>query len=168
MPGQKRIPAGLAGFFFPREPCRAKHPTPGQYVQEGNHAGMMGVRHALGGATVSLVDESRRNAWRYSLGLNHHASPKVTWRAGVAYDQSPVPDASHRTSRIPDADRTWLAVGMQYSLSPQARLDFGYAHLFVKEARIDHTASGTRLIGTYNNHVDILGAQYTHTFRHGP
>jgi len=122
------------------------------------------VRNALNGATVSLVDESWKNAWRYSLGLNHHASSRITWRAGVAYDQSPVPDAAHRTSRIPDADRTWLALGLRYRLSPQSRFDFGYAHLFVKEAPINHTASGTQLIGTYDDHGDILSAQYTHNF----
>lgn len=122
------------------------------------------VRHAVSGATLSLVDESWKNVWRYSVGVNYHANNKITWRAGLAYDQAPVPDAAHRTPRIPDADRTWVAIGGQYRLSPKANIDFGYAHLFVNKARIDHTASGTQLVGTYNNHVDILSAQYTHTF----
>ena len=47
----------------------------------------------------------------------------------------------------------------------------GYAHLFVRDASIDHcesasvcTLAGSRVAGTYDSHVDILSAQYTHTF----
>lgn len=122
------------------------------------------VRHAVSGATLSLVDESWKNTWRYSLGVNYHASSKITWRGGLAYDQAPVPDAVHRTPRIPDADRTWLAIGGQYRISPKSSLDFGYAHLFVKNSSIFHTTALPNLVGSYRNHVDILSAQYTHSF----
>ena len=89
---------------------------------------------------------------------------KWTWRFGLAYDQTPVPDAAYRTARIPDADRTWLAVGGQCRLSQKSAVDFGYAHLFVNDARINHTEANVPLTGTYRDHVDILGAQYTHSF----
>ncbi|MDD3529599.1 MAG: outer membrane protein transport protein [Gallionellaceae bacterium] len=122
------------------------------------------VRHAGSGATLSLVDESWDDTWRVSVGANYHAGDRLTWRFGVAYDQTPVPDAVHRTPRIPDEDRTWLAVGGQYRVSGQGRVDFGYAHLFVKDARIAHTENGIALGGVYDNQVDIVSVQYTHTF----
>lgn len=122
------------------------------------------VRHAVNNVTLSLTDESWENVWRYSIGVNYHLDRKMTWRAGLAYDQTPVPDAAHRTPRIPDADRTWLAIGGQYRISPTSILDFGYAHLFVKDAPIAHTLVLPRLSGTYDNQVDIVSLQYTHNF----
>ena len=112
----------------------------------------------------SLTIENWKDSWRYSLGANYHMDDTLTLRGGVAFDQTPVPDATHRTPRIPDEDRTWLAFGGQYRLSKQGALDFGYAHLFVKDPSINSTAGGTTLTGKYSNHIDILSAQYTHTF----
>lgn len=126
---------------------------------------------AGGGAPISLVTETWENAWRYSLGFNYHTGRNMTWRFGVAYDETPVPDAAHRTPRIPDEDRTWVAFGAQYRLSPQSALDFGFAHLFVDEAHIATrqpeslpAPAGVTLTGTYDSHVDILSVQYTRDF----
>jgi long-chain fatty acid transport protein len=52
-----------------------------------------------------------------------------------------------RTPRIPDGDRTWIAFGGQYRLSPQSALDFGYAHLFVNDPGMQSGANGTTLTG---------------------
>lgn len=122
------------------------------------------VKAAASGGTVSLVTENWENTWRYSLGANHRMNEKWTYRFGLAFDQAPVPDAAHRTPRIPDQDRTWLAIGGQYKLSDQGKIDFGYAHLFVKDALISHTESGVTVSGTYANKVDIVSVQYTHSF----
>ncbi len=122
------------------------------------------VRHAANNATLSLVEENWDDTWRVSVGANYHVDSNLTWRFGVAFDQSPVPDAQHRTPRIPDQDRTWLAVGAQYKLSPMAAVDVGYAHLFVKDAVINHTENGLTVNGSYDNAVDILSVQYTQRF----
>lgn len=122
------------------------------------------VRRQSNDAVVSSVDESWRDAWRYSLGLNFHPSREWTWRFGMAYDETPVPDAAHRTARIPDADRFWLAFGGQYRFDQNRALDFGYAHLFVNDSRVDHVNNLTLLRGTYSNKIDILSVQYTHNF----
>ena len=123
-----------------------------------------------GGVTLSHVSENWDDTWRYSVGFNYRPSRDWTWRFGVAYDQAPVPDASHRTPRIPDADRFWIAVGGQYRLDPKSAVDFGYAHIFVNEATITHCDPattcpvGVTLTGQYNNKIDILSVQYTHNF----
>lgn len=122
------------------------------------------IRHAANGATLSLVEENWEDTWRVALGANYHASETLTWRFGVAYDPTPVPDAAHRTPRIPDEDRTWLAVGAQYKLSERTSVDVGYAHLFVKDAAIDHSESGLTLSGRYDNAVDIVTVQVNHRF----
>ena len=116
------------------------------------------------GAPLSSTAENWKSTWRYSLGANFHPNRNMTWRFGVAYDPTPVPDAN-RTPRIPDESRTLLALGGQYRYSKHSAVDFGYAHLFVKDATINSTVAGAgTLNGTYDNHVDILSVQYTHSF----
>ncbi|HNQ05304.1 MAG TPA: OmpP1/FadL family transporter [Thiobacillaceae bacterium] len=117
-----------------------------------------------GGPAVSSVPELWRDTWRYSVGLNYRPNRAWTWRVGLAYDESPVPDAAHRTARIPDNDRTWLAMGGQYRLSPASAVDFGYAHIFFKDGRTTHGTNGVLLNGAYTDRIDILSAQYTHSF----
>ncbi len=122
------------------------------------------------GATLGLTSENWSDNYRYSVGANYHLNEKLTLRGGVAFDETPVSDA-FRTARIPDESRTWVAFGARYRLSDKRALDFGYAHLFVKDARISHTERSSlppptdvTLSGTYKGSVDILSAQYTHSF----
>lgn len=125
------------------------------------------VKLKSNGATVDSTDESWQDVWRFGVGASYRMNDTWTWRFGVAYDNAAVPDASHRTPRIPDEDRTWVAVGVQYTLGERNWLDFGYAHLFVKDAAINHTEPGippVTVTGSYDNAVDILSMQYTHTF----
>jgi long-chain fatty acid transport protein len=117
-----------------------------------------------------LTPQNWDDSYRYSIGASYRLDDKITLRGGVAFDETPTSDA-YRTARIPDEDRTWMAFGAQYRLSEKTVLDFGYAHLFIKDARIDKT-EGTNLppptlltlSGTYEASVDILSAQLTMSF----
>jgi long-chain fatty acid transport protein len=115
------------------------------------------------GALLSSTPENWEDILRYSLGATWHMSDKLSLRGGVAYDEAPVSDID-RTPRIPDGARTWIAFGGQYRLSQQGALDFGYAHLFVNDPGLQSSAGGTTLNGEYDSAVDILSAQYTHSF----
>ena len=115
------------------------------------------------GALLSDTPEKWDDVLRYSLGATWHMSDKLSLRGGVAYDDAPVSDA-YRTPRIPDGARTWLAVGGQYRVNTRSTVDFGYAHLFVKNVELNSTSGGTTLTGQYDNQVDILSVQYTHSF----
>jgi long-chain fatty acid transport protein len=123
-----------------------------------------------GGVTLAETPQNWSNAYRYSVGVNYHLNDKTTLRGGLAFDESPTSDA-YRTARIPDEDRTWVTFGMQYRMSEKMVLDFGYAHIFVKDARIDKTEDSNlppvtpvNLSGTYEASVDILSAQLTLNF----
>lgn len=116
------------------------------------------VRLAANGAVVDSTQENWQDAWRFGLGADYRHNDAWTWRAGLVFDQSPVPDAAHRTPRIPDADRVSLAVGGQYAFSKRSRIDFGYMRIFIREA-----ASVTPA-GSYDNQADILGVQLSHTY----
>ena len=121
------------------------------------------------GALLSYTPENWDDTLRYSVGATWHMSEKLSLRGGLAYDEAPVSDAD-RTPRIPDGARTWVAVGGQYRLGKASAIDFGYAHLFVNDPGLDVAALATpvspanRLTGEYDSAVDILSAQYTHSF----
>jgi long-chain fatty acid transport protein len=115
------------------------------------------------GTLISSTPENWENIMRYSIGATWHVNGKLSLRGGVAYEDAPMSDA-FRTPRIPDGNRTWLAFGGQYRLSRQGSVDVGYAHLFFSDPKLDITGGGTTLNGSYSSAVDILGAQYTHTF----
>lgn len=112
---------------------------------------------------IPSVKENWKDTWRVSVGANHHYNEQWTARVGVAFDQTPTSDA-FRTPRIPDGDRTWLALGGQYKPTKQGAVDFGYAHLFVNSVSVNQAQPGGNLVGTYNNSVDIVSVQYTHNF----
>ena len=113
---------------------------------------------------------SFESTWRVGLGANVKLGDRWTLRLGTAYDKAPVQD-EFRTPRLPDKDRIWAAGGFEWRISQKARIDVGYAHLFIDDATSDlpnqvtpaSTPSGN-LVGAYEAKVDILGAQLTLSF----
>ena len=120
-----------------------------------------------GPAALSTTQENWRDTWRAAVGASYKYNEQWKARAGLAYDQTPVPDST-RTPRLPDSDRTWLSLGGQYKLSKDSAIDFGYTHIFVKDGSINNNAgsqnSAGLLVGSYDNSVDILGLQYSLSF----
>lgn len=122
------------------------------------------VRKA-GGVTVQTLNTAFRDGWRVALGANYQLNGALKLKAGIAYDQSPVPDATHRLVSLPDNDRTWLSLGAQWKPSKDAALDIGVSYLIVKDTTINAgPVSGTTVRGTYDSDVWILGAQYSMAF----
>ena len=119
------------------------------------------------GGTLSNTPENFKNTWRVGVGAIHRYNDAWSMKMGLAYDQTPVNDTD-RTARLPDNNRLWLSFGGQYKLSKAATLDFGYAHLFIKDAPINqnggNAAANGQLVGTYKGSVDILGAQFAYRF----
>lgn len=117
------------------------------------------------GAPDSVTRENWRNTYRISAALNYRYNDMLKLRGGIAYDQSPVRHA-FRTPRVPDANRTWLAIGAQYKPSRYGTWDFGYAHLLVKDSSINKAEppTGGTVIGDYDNNVNILSVQYNQAF----
>ena len=111
---------------------------------------------------------------RYSLGVTYKHNESWLFRTGVAFDQTPVPDAQLRSARIPDENRTWLALGANYKFTKQLSFDLGYAHLFVDNPDIDSSDSYDpttglntgfhKLSGDYDASVDMLSAQVNWRF----
>ncbi len=105
------------------------------------------------------------SAWRYALGVQYQPNDRWTFSSGTAFDESPTPNAALRSSRLPDADRTWLSVGVSYQVDQRYSIDFGYSHLFVRDVSIDRLgATQDRLTGDYDSSADIVSVQLNARF----
>jgi long-chain fatty acid transport protein len=127
------------------------------------------VRATDGTQTGQVVSDTAlkfSDSWRAGLGLEYQISTPWLLRAGVAYDRSPVQDAS-RTPRLPDADRKWFAIGARWNASARLSLDMGAAYLWVQSAPSELTSAlpvPGDLVGTYRSHIVVLGSQLNFRF----
>lgn len=116
------------------------------------------------GAPDAVMPENWRDTIRVSVGGGYKLDDRWTLRAGVAYENSAIPD-EFRTPRIPDNAHTLIGLGANYKLSKAGSLDFGYMHAFVRDATVNRIAPGAgSLVGTYKVNADVLGVQYNHSF----
>lgn len=91
-----------------------------------------------------------------SLGGEYYVNDKLTLRAGIATDRSPV-SVAHRDPRVPDADRRWITLGLGYKPTPKLDFNVGYAHIFVSKARIDNLSpTNDRLVGNFKDKGNLL------------
>ncbi len=93
------------------------------------------------GSTLSTLQFQWDDTWRYAVGANYKINPQTKLRFGIALDQTPTKDET-RTPRLPDQDRTWAALGVQFRPSKTGILDFGYAHEFIKDANVNVPVPG--------------------------
>ncbi len=93
-------------------------------------------------AQPPVTPENWKDSWRFALGATWRATETWTFRAGAAYDRTPVPEAN-LTLRIPDADRLWLTAGFSWEFTPCWTLDFGYAHIFADDVFISEGSAST-------------------------
>lgn len=105
------------------------------------------------------------NTFRYAFGATYYHNQNWTFRGGVAYDETPIPNNKLRTPRVPGNDRIWTTIGLSYRFSDKIGFDLAYAHLFVDEPKIRKTGLETEdiprgaLRGNYDATVDIISAQ---------
>ena len=116
------------------------------------------------GTTLNTLQFHWDDTWRYAAGANYKFNPQTKLRVGVALDKTPTNDVD-RTPRLPDQDRTWLAFGVQFKPSKTGILDVGYAHEFIKDAKVNNSQGAAgQLTGSFKNKADIFSIQYSHSF----
>lgn len=120
------------------------------------------VRLEFDDTTELPSPENFRDTWGFSVGAQVQATENWTLRGGVEFDEAPSVDA-FRSTRIPDANRLWLAVGASYRLSDRFTIDFSYVHMFKKTEEINRTtpfpllATTVTTIGTTDTSSNVLG-----------
>lgn len=103
------------------------------------------------------LDLDFKNSMKYALAANYRPNHCWKLRMGLAYDQTPVRNASTRSFRLPDNDRVWLSFGAQYIVNNQFTVDAAYTHIFVHETKINANltpASGGSITADANATVD--------------
>lgn len=113
-----------------------------------------------------------KDTYRVGLGATYDLNNAWKLRVGTAYDKNPIPDDASRTMTVPDADRIWLALGARWTLSPKTSIDFGYAHVFVKDshtarvvyANTGETVAAQTVRGKFENRADMLSVQANFAF----
>jgi len=120
----------------------------------------------LAGTNAQSTALNFKNSWRLGGGIEYEVSQPWLLRAGIAYDTSPVQDA-FRTPRLPDNDRTWLAIGARYKPTPNWWFDVGYTYIWVHDAPSQLTPNALppgNLVGNYKANINIIGAQASFKF----
>ncbi|BDY06141.1 outer membrane protein transport protein [Ferrimonas sp. YFM] len=111
------------------------------------------------GQTLLLKEENFEDAWRFGLGMTYLMSDAVTLRAGIAYDETPIPE-THRTVSIPDSDRMWYSFGANYQLSDNSDVDLAFTFIDGKEVRVEEDG----YVLNSEGNAFLVGAQYNYRF----
>ncbi len=114
------------------------------------------IEYASGTETIAY---DWKDSWLFAVGAEYKFSDTLTFRAGYAYEDSPVPDST-RGVRVPDNDRHWLSVGASWVAGDWLTLHAGYSHLFVRDGDVNITTP-VPFTATYKNHVNIVAVSAT-------
>ena len=110
-------------------------------------------------------DYSWKDSWFYSLGGEFALNDTLTFRAGVARDDSPV-SRPHRTPRMPDQDRMWYSLGVTWKATDNFELSGVYTKIdLVDTPEVDIlSSSGSRLVGDFDGGADLYGISVQYKF----
>jgi long-chain fatty acid transport protein len=101
-----------------------------------------------------------KNAVAVRAGIQYIKTDRITLRAGLAFDQTPVQDG-YVSPELPDANRLIYAAGLSYKLKGNFSVDFSLMYENVKERKeVDNMQ--TNFNGTYKTNLVVggLGLQY--------
>ncbi|MEI2263657.1 long-chain fatty acid transporter FadL [Erwinia sp. CGal63] len=111
------------------------------------------------GQTLFYKDESYKDAYRIALGTSYFYDDSWTFRAGIAFDDSPVP-ADKRSISIPDQDRLWLSTGATYAFNQDASVDLGLSYMHGQHVTIEEGPYTFRSTGK----AWLYGANFNYKF----
>ncbi|MBR9870003.1 MAG: aromatic hydrocarbon degradation protein [Gammaproteobacteria bacterium] len=80
--------------------------------REGDSGQISQVTGRTGDEPVTHITEKWKNTWQVNVGGIWQATPEWAFKAGYAWDESPVDQ--YLTARIPSSDRHWLTLGTQW------------------------------------------------------
>ena len=119
------------------------------------------------GTLAQTLEPDFRDTWRVAFGGIYKYSDAWKLKFGIAWDQTPVRNAEHRLTALPDNDRIWFSIGGQWKPSTASTLDLGLAYLYIRDTDINNnqlTAGRGLVRGDYDSKAYILGAQYSQSF----
>jgi long-chain fatty acid transport protein len=125
----------------------------------------------LGGGTVQLPFQYE-DGWFFAVGGEYQWTDRLTVRAGVAYEKSPITD-DVRIPLLPDNDRYWASIGATWIVGGGLAFDLAYSHVFVKDAPINISLAsgnpwfdGVSYDGNVKSHIDIVSLALKYRWDH--
>ncbi len=132
----------------------------------------LNILFPTGVASQSSTIEARWNDEQtIALGADYKMNKRWTVRAGIAFDETPIPDNT-RSVRTVDADRTWYSFGASFHPNQRIQWDLAYRYIELENAPVNQDIvrnSGTRslgsVIGEFNNvNIHTLALQMNYKF----
>ena len=121
----------------------------------------------------SITPEHWKDSTKVSVGAQWQALPALLLRAGYSKDLSPVPSAT-RSPALPDAHRTWVALGANLAVADNASVGFSFGKVKLKDAAMNATddaegetpcnCSYATARGNYTTKATIFGVQFNYKF----
>lgn len=122
------------------------------------------------GATLTTLHFNYEDGWFFSLGGEYDYNDKLTFRAGLGYEISPI-DEEIRSTRLPDNNRWWLSAGASYDFNKHLSFDLGYTHIIPESTKInidpshqDYNAAFGTFAADVDSHVNIVSASLRYKF----
>lgn len=118
---------------------------------------------------LSFTEENWKDTDFYALGASYQIDDQWKLRLGLAYDKSAVGD-EYRTPRIPDADRLWYSVGLEYQYNEQLTFNLGYTYIHADKSKVnlrgDHLGDASRgaMYAEYSNRINIFAFSLNYNF----
>lgn len=145
-----------------------------------SNAGQYGTISFLGSQTyggssdlIGYEAEHWHNTWAFSIGTAWQATQSWKFKAGYAYDESPIPD-EYRNVRVPSTDRNWLTLGAQWKDVPTGwTVDGAFGYLIMRDSNINEVqyqvsgkpvSGAARVQGTYKPKAWGLAVQVSKAF----
>lgn len=128
--------------------------------------------HTSNPSPLAQVEVAQRwkNAWNFSLGMDYYHSENWTFRTGIGFDESPVPNSHERTTAIADNDRWEIALGASYKKSAWT-FDMGYMFLYLPHYSVhndrhdlNNNLSVDPIDARYHTTAHVLGLQVQYSF----
>ena len=116
---------------------------------------------------LSRTYENWEDSDFFSVGASYQIDDQWKARFGLAYDQGAV-KLDSRTPRIPDSDRIWYSVGLNYQYNDNLSFDMAFTYIDAKKAVVDTAATQNRngrdVYAEYSNSVKMWGLSMNYKF----
>lgn len=101
---------------------------------------------------VNSTYENWQDTWTYAIGADYDLNKDWVLRAGIEYDETPIPGDANRTARIPDDDRIITSLGASYKFNG-GKFDMAYAHIFLDGGNAQYPSG---FDAEYDLHINML------------
>lgn len=126
----------------------------------------VGAVPALTGTQPAPVVQNYKTTWAFSAGAEYKYSDQWTLRGGYQFDETPTRD-KYRTTRTPDGDRNWFALGTTYKMNSRWSFDLSATHILIEQEKVNvDRVSGNANVQAdiENNNVSILSFGVNYKF----